>query len=146
VLRGGVEGLVEFGAEAADEGTSEKLVDADAFPLATLEGAAADIPAVEVQRHSPSPEFLDAYGIECAGNRLGKPGFLDGAEAVVSFETAVGAFLGAGHQRCNEIAVTVDGEKTGSLGRGTSLFRDKMPERRIISLQGRHFLFPWRIL
>ena len=66
MLRSSIKGLVEFGAEAADEGAPKELVDAYTFPLATLEGASADIPAMQVKRHAATSELLHAYWIKSA--------------------------------------------------------------------------------
>jgi len=49
VLRGGAEGVVEVGAEGFGEGSPEELIHPDAFAAAFLEGAAADVPAVQVE-------------------------------------------------------------------------------------------------
>ena len=49
MLCGGAEGFVKVGAEAADEGGFEELVDADAFAAAFFEGGSANLPAMKVE-------------------------------------------------------------------------------------------------
>ena len=76
MIGGDAEGFVEVGAEAADEGGFEELIDADAFAAAFFVGGGANVPAMEVQRQAASGHFANPYGVKGAGNRFGATGHL----------------------------------------------------------------------
>ena len=140
VLRCGGEGVVEFGAEAADEGFAKELVHANTFAPATLECTAADVPAMQVESHPATFKFFHPDGIEGAGDRLAQAGFFDCAEAVIPIEATEGTFLRAGHQRRHKIAVAIHCKETRGLGGGAPFIGDQMPKGGIVLLQGRDFL------
>jgi hypothetical protein len=76
MIGGGAEGFVEVGAEAADEGVFEELIDADAFAAAFLVGGGANVPAMEVQGQAAPMHFADPYWVKGAGNRFSATGHL----------------------------------------------------------------------
>ena len=126
-LGGCKETSVEILAEAAYKRTAEELIHPNAFTASLFECILADVPMMDVQGERPVGKLLYAYGIKCAGNRLDEVAAtaqmtaLYGAKAAVPLPEDIGAFLGAGHKRCDDIALEIDFKESLGLGRFASL-------------------------
>ena len=140
-VRGGEELLVEILAETADERAAQELIDTDPLAAALLEGLLADVPMVDVQCKGSVGKLLDADGIQGAGDGLGEiatardVAALDGTQAVAVLEKGIGALLGTGNERGDDIPLEIDLEKTLGLRRCAPRFAHQRGIGGIVALQ-----------
>ena len=110
-----IEGL----AIGGDKRLLQEFVDSDAFTAALFEGAAADVPAVEVEGCQAVAEHRGPDGVEAAGDGLHEGASasavrpFDGAEAATFLKAGVGALLASVEEGSHDIAVAVDLEIAG---------------------------------
>jgi hypothetical protein len=142
MLCGGAEGFVEVGAEAADEGGFEELVDADAFAAAFFEGGSANLPAMKVEGQAASGHFADPYGVKGAGNRFSATGHLYGAKSRFFglCNPAKYAFTGSTYAGGYEFSLAVPLKKSDFIHPLTSRLGHQRRKLRIIGLQALRFI------
>ncbi len=105
---GGGEGVVEVGAVGIGEGAAEEFIDADALAATFFKGAAANIPAMQVQGDQPVGEARGPDGIEPAGDRLDKPaaaGHVRALDCAEAREPRRNDRCGAGHRHLLEARI-----------------------------------------
>ena len=115
----GFKRIVKIFPEGRNQGLTKEFIYADALPATLLEGAAADIPAVEIEGAGAVAESRYADGIESARDGLDKAAAavavrsFDSAEAVAILEAGIGALLAAPQQGRHHIAIDIYLEKAG---------------------------------